>query len=277
MKIGVWLHDYFYRKHCGKPMYGKEEKGWFFLNMEEVCRVTPAIFEDLRRLGAECVEMGGSLARLKAMIPVLRDRGEIEMILHSEGDPSPDKCDSENIHTRKAATENIKRNIDIAVEIKVSTIVLHLSKYTAFAVEALQDCCQYAEKRKVTLAIENCGYGKKGITSIVKLMQEVNSESVEYTFDTGHANINGSHLECAKLLGEKIAHIHWHDNNGKEDQHLGPGMGNIDFNSLMRFLLKIDAKREKEITLTLECDKPIVNYEEELKKVKNLRENILNQ
>ena len=201
----------------------------------------------------------------------------MDMILHSEGDPSTNKCDAKNIHTRKAATENIKRNIDIADEIKVSAIVLHHPKYSAIAVEALQDCYRYAEERKVTLAIENCGYGKKGVINIIKLMQGVNVENTEYTFDTGHANIGDSPLECAKMLGEQIAHVHWHDNNGKKDQHLGPGMGNIDFNSLMQFLLKIDAKREKEITLTLECDKPIVNYEEEFLKVKKLRENILNQ
>ena len=22
MKVGVWLHDHFYRKHCGRPMVG---------------------------------------------------------------------------------------------------------------------------------------------------------------------------------------------------------------------------------------------------------------
>ena len=272
MKIGVWLHDHFYRKHCGLPMYGLEKRGWFLLNMDEVCRATPEVLKDLNALGVECAEVGGPLGRLEAMIPVLKETGGIEIILHAEGDPSTVKCGSKNPHTRRAAVENLKRNIDIAAEIKSPLIVLHPPPFSESTVRILRDCCRYAEKNDVILALENSGRGKPGIEAASTLREAAGSAAMEYTLDTGHANLDGSPLECTRMLGERIAHVHWHDNNGTKDQHLAPGMGNIDFPPLMRLLLQIDAKRKREITLTLECDKPGVDYEEEFRKLRELRE-----
>jgi sugar phosphate isomerase/epimerase len=256
-------------------MYGIEEKGWFFLNMDEVCRVTPEIFEDLKNLGVECVEMGGSLARLEKMIPVLKERDNIEMILHTEGDPFTDRFNSENIHIRRAAIENLKRNIDIALEINVNTIVIHPPAYCDKSIDAVRECYQYAQNNNVVMALENSAHGEIGTSKLIKFIRAIDIENIEYTFDTGHANIGGSPLKCAEMLGKKIRHVHWHDNNGEKDQHLGPGMGNIDFHPLMDFLLETDKKKEKEITLTLECDKPIVNYEETFLRTKKLRDDLI--
>ncbi len=86
VKVGCWLGDHFYRKHCGKPMRGLENKGertagWFYLNTEEVCRVTPKVLRDMQELGVECAEIACSLRTLESMVSSLKERGNIELIL----------------------------------------------------------------------------------------------------------------------------------------------------------------------------------------------------
>ena len=282
MRVGVWLHDHFYRKHCGRPMVGvgsfyeEFEGGIFYLGIEEVCRVTPEVLKELMCLGVECAEVGGPLTRLEAMAPCLKDRGDITLVLHTEGDPDPTRCGSGNSHLRRAAVEAIKWNIDLAAELGACTYVVHPPREDEFAVESLRECSEYALERGVTLALENSGAGIEGVERILRLAEEVGSDGLEFTFDTGHANLKeGSPLECAKILGARIAHVHWHDNDGSGDQHLAPGMGNIDFGELMAYLMEVEAKRGREITLTLECDKPIVDYEKAWAELRKLRDRYL--
>jgi sugar phosphate isomerase/epimerase len=39
-------------------------------------------------------------------------------------------------------------------------------------------------------------------------------------------------------LPDRIVHVHAHDNNGKNDQHLGVGYGNIDWKSFSGLVKK---------------------------------------
>ncbi|HID10332.1 MAG TPA: hypothetical protein EYP17_03410 [Candidatus Latescibacteria bacterium] len=106
MRVGVWLHDHFYRKHCGRPMvFLQGVRGRDFWGME-------------------CAEVGGLLIRLEAMAPCFKDRGDITLVLHTEGDPNPTRCGSGNSHLRRAAVETIKWDIDLAVELGACTCVV---------------------------------------------------------------------------------------------------------------------------------------------------------
>ena len=51
--------------------------------------------------------------------------------------------------------------------------------------------------------------------------------------DTGHSNIYGRRPEeMLRLFGDVVRHIHISDNNGRADQHLPPGAGNIDWDAV---------------------------------------------
>ncbi|MCD6407753.1 sugar phosphate isomerase/epimerase [bacterium] len=248
-----------------KPMYGLEKDGWFFLNIEKVMEVTPYILKDIKKLGVECIEIGGPLWRVEKMEEVLKNRRDIEIILHTEGDPPPDKMNSYNFHTRIASIENVKRNIDFAERIDSSKIVLHPPPFCEFAVDIIKEIVGYGKEKGVNICIENCKYGIEGIEELMKYGERI--EDLLFTFDTGHCNIGFSPAEGVKMLGSRISHIHLHDNNGKKDQHLPPGKGNIDFDNFFTELWKIDRKK---LTVTLECDKPGVNYEEVFEELKAL-------
>ncbi|MEM3055161.1 MAG: TIM barrel protein, partial [Candidatus Bathyarchaeia archaeon] len=56
--------------------------------------------------------------------------------------------------------------------------------------------------------------------------------------DIGHANLNGQIELFLKTFSDRIVHIHAHDNNGKEDQHLGIGYGTVNWEKIAKLLKK---------------------------------------
>ena len=74
---------------------------------------------------------------------------------------------------------------------------------------------------------------------IKKLIAEVNNPMFKVCLDVGHANIYGKKYlidEWVEGFGEDLKHLHVHDNHGGEDEHLGVGAGNIDFEAFFNAL-----------------------------------------
>jgi len=62
-----------------------------------------------------------------------------------------------------------------------------------------------------------------------------------FTLDTGHAHVNGQDsLGMAEKFGDRLTEVHLSDNDGRSDDHLIPGRGNIPFRGLMDRLSKTD-------------------------------------
>lgn len=307
MKIGLFIYHFFPLKYCGKPMIEKIQekgvlKGSFFISTEELSRGLPKIVNHLQKIGVQCIEILSSPERIEAVAPYLKERKGMDLIIHEHSEVADitARIAFKSRQGRKAAKENLKWLIDTAGKIKARAIVLHPSHFNnsteeefkgnyviknsvnfqesrRLLVNTLRDCSDYASERGVILALENMppGDDKGGAIGrtpdeLLGVIDEVGSEAVQCAFDTGHANIGGSPLEYASALGDKIAHVHIHDNDGSGDQHLPLGKGNIDFGSLIKLLAEIDKKRKDEITITLECDKAGVNYEREWEKLKGL-------
>lgn len=67
--------------------------------------------------------------------------------------------------------------------------------------------------------------------------------------DVGHANLCGRDpAAMIRHFGERIRHVHLHDNNGASDQHLPPGTGTIDWPGVVAALREIPYRH----TITLE-------------------------
>jgi len=58
-------------------------------------------------------------------------------------------------------------------------------------------------------------------------------------------------LDYINTFGDKIIHIHWHDNHGRKDEHLPIGEGLIDHEKTVRALKDIEYDRYDR-TITLE-------------------------
>lgn len=97
------------------------------------------------------------------------------------------------------------------------------------------------EKAKVTALIENV-HNPDG--SIIKaIIDEIDNPYLGACLDIGHAHAFGRvPLEdWIRCHGPSLKYIHLSDNNGKKDEHLPLGEGNIPFSSFLEELKKTDS------------------------------------
>jgi len=118
----------------------------------------------------------------------------------------------------------------------------------------------------VKIAIENMpepySFLMKSVEDFTKFYEEIN-EDIGLAFDVGHANLNGHTERFLTILGDKIVHIHAHDNDGKSDQHLGIGYGNVDWKNFANLLRKMPYDK-------LVIIESVEHIEESIRKLKHL-------
>lgn len=312
MKIGVFVSNFFYRKVTGQPMHeAVYEDGVLkemrYLSIRELRRTTEDVLRYVEGLGAEEMEVYQTLARFEAMLPSLKNRGDMELTLHECNAelwvPGTGRISSRNPQVRKVVAENLKWLIDMAGEVEARAIVLHGAKYDnavsdvrdagfgtenvfgfeesrELEIELLKACSERAERQGVILARENGevenpeamkGHVGRTAEELSGLIDEVRSKNVQCTLDVGHAGVGCSAIEYAEVLGKRIAHVHLHDCDGVR-AHLRLGDGNIDLEALFRVFAEIEEERGDEITIVLENEGAAgAGYEEEWEKLKRLK------
>jgi sugar phosphate isomerase/epimerase len=118
-------------------------------------------------------------------------------------------------------------------------------------IKSLREIVTYAEKASTHVMLENVPYSN-GIHNVEEFKYIIdNVDPLFVHLDIPHAFTSGgmkSVLEYINTFRDKIIHIHWHDNNGKRDQHLPIGEGLIDHEKAVKALKDIDYNR----TITLE-------------------------
>lgn len=105
---------------------------------------------------------------------------------------------------------------------------------------SIQELCDFAADLGVLIAVENMPdfpkiFGKYP-DEIQEMLDAVGSHNVGFTFDVGHANTVGLIDEFLDQLGNRISHVHIHDNMGKKDEHLPLGEGTINWKHVMEKL-----------------------------------------
>ncbi|MDY6987143.1 MAG: sugar phosphate isomerase/epimerase family protein [Thermodesulfobacteriota bacterium] len=114
---------------------------------------------------------------------------------------------------------------------------------------------------KTTLMLENV-YEETPVM-LLRLIKGLNSNKVGFCFDAGHMNaFSETNLRgWLEHLGPFVKELHIHDNHGTRDDHLAIGAGNIDFDTLFRYVEKnrlkpimtLEAHKEKWIWQSLEA------------------------
>jgi sugar phosphate isomerase/epimerase len=103
----------------------------------------------------------------------------------------------------------------------------------------LRQLARAAEDLGVILAIENLppGYLAADVEELMWLVEGSESHAAQVCFDTGHANLQKAPIsEWLRRINNKLATIHWHDNDGTADQHRLPGQGTIDWQDFFHAL-----------------------------------------
>jgi sugar phosphate isomerase/epimerase len=87
---------------------------------------------------------------------------------------------------------------------------------------------------------------------MIDLCDRVSSDALRLCLDVGHVNVWSALTpdEWVRRAGDRIAHVHLHDNRGWRDEHLPLGQGTIDFDAFFDAL----ATHAPDATVSLEVE-----------------------
>lgn len=105
-----------------------------------------------------------------------------------------------------------------------------------------------------TICVENMPPGVhpgSRMADLFGLVDAIGRPEIRLALDTGHARIAEGVDEATLAAGRLLATTHVHDNNGRSDAHLPPGLGTIDWDAWLVGLDRIDYRGP----IMLECIK----------------------
>lgn len=189
---------------------------------------------------------------------------------------------------RKSTAQEIIKSLEMARKIRAKLITIHggsfvnhqeYNKHLTAARCTLKDINPYFTD--VKLCIENLptiGHGNNLIMEMPNQAKDLlylidDLDNIGICFDTGHANVPGNVLEFYEIIKstQKIWNMHLHDNNGKADDHLSIGNGNIPFKVLFERLKSDDYKGYCSIELDTWC-REVMEKSERIKALEFLRD-----
>jgi sugar phosphate isomerase/epimerase len=142
--------------------------------------------------------------------------------------------------------DEIKRTLEVAEIIPFRYLVQHMGNSGAefsersmdAAFSALEEISVFAKQRGVEVLLENI---PNGVSSAERLLMFLETTHLDLNFclDTGHAHMHEGVENAYRLLKNRIRSTHVHDNNGKDDNHVFPLLGEggtIDWKRAMKVL-----------------------------------------
>jgi sugar phosphate isomerase/epimerase len=233
-------------------------------------RLHPGLLDALQRSGARTIELFAARhhfdyadrAVVREFATWFNDTGvaatlhqPIYMREHSESwsrhvEPTLSLIAPEKTH-RIEAMDEVKRALEVAEQISVSAITLHLGlkddAWDERAIEnsltAIEHIKAFAQPLGVKVLLENLQNDVTTPEHLLQILQIGHFDTVGITLDVGHANLSDSGLEHAfELLLGRIHELHVHDNNGLRDEHRWPGSGEIDWTKFMQLVSKLPAE-----------------------------------
>lgn len=154
--------------------------------------------------------------------------------------------------------------IEVAANLNITHITLHLGSFYWFPVEKwmrkralnrfinnIKEVLSVCEEKKLTIALENVVPIPNGseflllgdnISDFKYVFAKIKSPWLKFCLDTGHANMGEGVIKYMHSFGDKLSCIHYHDNNGSNDEHLPVGEGRVPWDKLAFELQKISFK-----------------------------------
>lgn len=120
----------------------------------------------------------------------------------------------------------------------------HPDEVWALNEEFLGELTDYAKEYGVTVCFENMPFPLFPISTVDHCLDMINRlkrDNLRICLDTGHAAIfeGAAIADAVRRIGPMLEAVHIHDNMGKEDEHLIPGDGIIDWDDFAKALKEI--------------------------------------
>jgi sugar phosphate isomerase/epimerase len=134
--------------------------------------------------------------------------------------------------------------------------------YDAY-VDALRDCCTRAAAGGLRVALEPHPYRwVNSAQSVLRLIERTGAANLGLNLDPSHLFPSGDipHY-TVYLLGARLYHTHFSDNDGQTNAHWRPGKGKVDWAATLRALA--DVGYDDVISLELEDVPGVATYDRE--------------
>lgn len=225
--------------------------------------ISPRHFAEVREAGFDAVEVAANYREHMRGTPA-----EVELIKSSARDNGLSVAsvhlgfDALTGDRQKEVDDLIRRDLELTADLGAKTLIVHLAIFAdpdrlicrdgklfpGFTVdrdldewppmverihEKLDAYVQAGKQVGVAVALETDWQGSHRLIEFVEPFDE---ECCGICFDTGHAELDSGAVKLAELLGPRVICTHLHDNDGKEDQHLPPFDGVIDWPKLIAAL-----------------------------------------
>ncbi|MCP8318933.1 MAG: sugar phosphate isomerase/epimerase [Candidatus Methylarchaceae archaeon HK01B] len=153
---------------------------------------------------------------------------------------------------RHESLAKLKKSIESAAEVEAKALVLHpglkaMGKDQTIAErlneESILTLYDYAESSGIVLAFENMNPATQHFMTKPRDFEdffERNKVRLKMVFDVGHAYIGSVVNEFISKLSDRFVTVHFHDNRGDRDEHLGIGDGFIDWRGVTSQLIRRD-------------------------------------
>ena len=160
---------------------------------------------------------------------------------------------------RITMVDEIKRALDLADVVPFKYLIQHLGcsgqesspERMDAAFNSLEELKVFAAQRGVEILLENIP-NELSTAERLNLFLDETHLNLNFCFDAGHAHMHSSVQDQFEQMASRIRSTHLHDNNGKEDSHLLPGNGTIDWRKTIELL----TSKPDQYPLLLELKEP---------------------
>lgn len=151
---------------------------------------------------------------------------------------------------RQAAVKESEAALQIAHRIPFQALVVHLGtpasrnnpgdNSRAAAVRSVEEICELAGPLGVRVALEVIPNSLSTPAALVTLLErDVDAPHAGICMDFGHAFLGGDVADAVETAAEHLIATHVHDNHGRDDEHLVPYQGAIDWEAALVTMQKI--------------------------------------
>lgn len=150
---------------------------------------------------------------------------------------------------RKSNIAFIKKCLSIAHQLHSLHVTCHLGQFSGIVswpwlrkqmldkvVASLNEILLFCEECKIPLALENAVTLIQGadqhflgdsVEDFVYLFDKIDSQWLKFCLDIGHANTNDGAYAYIENFADKLINVHFHDNQGRFDDHQSIGDGTV--------------------------------------------------
>ena len=151
---------------------------------------------------------------------------------------------------RHAAVNEAAAALAIASVIPFKLMVVHLGtpdtkaeagdNNRAAATRSIEEICGIAEPLGVRVALEVIPNALSTPTALVTMLErDLEAPNAGICLDFGHAFLGGDVPDAVETVAEHLIATHVHDNHRRNDEHLAPYLGAIDWDAALMSMQKV--------------------------------------